>query len=118
MDLLKGFVPYKISNTRVSDVCFKLCNYEIECLCRWRVTVIFALYCYGVKPFTEIETEIKNFSLHLKVSPRLNTFNPFHTTVLSLYPLYTDVSRGYKKRTVVWNGLTEQHLDKAWSPSI
>ena len=43
-------------------------------------------------------------------------FNPFHATGLFLYPLkiwenlwFSDIFRGYRKRTVAWNGLSKKN---------
>ena len=46
-----------------------------------------------------------------------NTFNPFQANVPFLYPLktsenlwFSEVFRGYRKGTLAWNGLIEQHF--------
>ena len=53
-------------------------------------------------------------------------FNPFQATGLFLYPMttsknfwFSDVFRGYKKRPVAWNGLTD-YWDKSndWDKSF
>ena len=71
------------------------------------------------KPSYMWEKVFDNDLVAMRKSKVTLTLNPFHATDLFLYPLkssenqtFSDDFRGYRKKPVAWNGLTNQHMPR------
>ena len=88
---------------------------------QWRQLTLKAFFTFTVEILDEKFhflcqkiVSMRNILLSTLSFRQYTFINPFHATGLFWYPLktsenlwFSDVFRGYQKRSVVWNGLTE-----------